>query len=102
MYPFPRQAAVVNIGPFEGLRDYVPPSLSRWRRATWRTWGTMAWGILVVALVLGVGCRAHGQDAKQLVQEAVTTELAANDGDHTRWLYFEVDRKPRATVKQWV
>jgi hypothetical protein len=63
---------------------------------------TKAWKIMVLALVLGVGCGAHCQDAKQLVQEAVTTELAANDADHTRWLYFEMDRKPKATVKQWV
>jgi len=58
--------------------------------------------VLVIALALGADCLAHGQDAKQLVQQAVTTELAANDADHSRWLYFEVDRKPKATVKQWV
>jgi hypothetical protein len=55
-----------------------------------------------MALVFGFGSRAYGQDAKQIVQQAVATELAANDTDHTHWLYFEVDRKPKSTVKQWV
>ena len=30
------------------------------------------------------------------------TELAADAADHTRWLYYEVDRKADLTVKQWV
>src|ERR1700724_712757 len=97
MYPFPGRLAFANRGPFEGLTDYMPPSLSVRRRAM-----TKAWKILVLALVLGVGCGAHCQDARQIVQQAVATELAANDADHSRWLYFEVDRKPKATVKQWV
>ena len=42
------------------------------------------------------------QDAKQLVQLAVKTELAANQNDHSHWLYFEVDRKPNNSVTQWV
>jgi hypothetical protein len=45
---------------------------------------------------------ADGGDAKQIVQQAVTTELAANRNDHSRWLYFDVDRKPRGSVTQWV
>ena len=43
-----------------------------------------------------------GQDAKQFVQQAVQTELAADRDDHTHWLYFETDKRPDRTVKQWV
>lgn len=43
-----------------------------------------------------------GQTPKQFVQQAVQTELAADRDDHSHWLYFETDRKPEHTVKQWV
>jgi hypothetical protein len=45
---------------------------------------------------------ADGEDAKQIVQQAVTTELAADRNDHSHWLYFDVDRKPKNSVTQWV
>jgi hypothetical protein len=45
---------------------------------------------------------SHTQDAKQFVQRAVQTELAADRDDHSRWIYFETDRKPGNEVKQWV
>jgi hypothetical protein len=58
------------------------------------------------ALAFGFAVSARGedakQDAKQIVQQAVQTELAANRDDHSRWLYFEVDRKPKNSVTQWV
>jgi hypothetical protein len=58
------------------------------------------------ALSLGLAVAALGQDAKQdakqIVRQAVQTELAANRDDHSRWLYFEVDRKPKNSVTQWV
>jgi hypothetical protein len=44
----------------------------------------------------------HAEDAKQLVQQAVQTELAKDRDDHSRWLYFEYDNKPGHSVKQWV
>jgi hypothetical protein len=44
----------------------------------------------------------HGQDAKQFVQQAVQTELNADRNDHSHWIYFETDRRPERTVKQWV
>ena len=46
---------------------------------------------------LGLVRAASAQDAKQFVQQAVKTELAADAADHSRWLYFEVDRKPDLT-----
>jgi hypothetical protein len=47
---------------------------------------------------------AGGQDPKALalVQLAVKTELAADQNDHSQWLYYEVDRKPKDSVTQWV
>lgn len=40
--------------------------------------------------------------AREFVRQAVRTELAADNNDHSRWLYYDVDRKPGATVDQWV
>lgn len=37
-----------------------------------------------------------------MVYQAVQTELAADDADHTQWMYFEIDRTPKLTVRQWV
>ncbi len=45
---------------------------------------------------------ADGQDAKQIVQQAVHAELLADRDDHSHWLYFDVDRKPKNSVTQWV
>ena len=64
---------------------------------------------LIHLLILsGPGCAlacaqdARQDDPKQIVQQAVQTELAADRDDHSRWLYFEVDRKPKNSVTQWV
>jgi len=63
----------------------------------------MLWRVLLAGLVMvGPSASARGQDAKQIVQQAVQTELAADASDHSHWLYYEVDRKPDANVKQWV
>jgi len=58
---------------------------------------------LVLALVLErCAIPAQAQEAKQIVQEAVDTELAADQNDHTCWIFHEVDRKPKNNVVQWV
>jgi hypothetical protein len=57
---------------------------------------------LGLALFLGSCIAVQGQNSKQIVRQAVKTELAANSSDHSRWLYFEVDRKPKNSVTQWV
>ncbi len=59
-------------------------------------------GLLAGTAMIGLCASAAGQDARQMVQQAVRTELAADASDHTHWLYYEVDRKPGANVKQWV
>lgn len=59
--------------------------------------------LFVVSLFVLIGANtAVAQDAKQLVQQAVHTELNADRTDHSKWLYYEVDRKPRNSVTQWV
>jgi hypothetical protein len=57
---------------------------------------------LLLGVALWQSSASFGQDAKQLVQLAVQTELDADRDDHSRWLYFETDRKPEHSVKQWV
>jgi hypothetical protein len=57
---------------------------------------------LLVAALLANGSAARAQDAKAIAQQAVTTELAADDADHSHWLYLDVDRKPNSSTKQWV
>jgi hypothetical protein len=45
---------------------------------------------------------ADAEDPKQIVQQANNTELCADHDDHSRWLYFDADRKPGNDVAQWV
>jgi hypothetical protein len=42
------------------------------------------------------------QSPRDLVRRAVQTELVSARNDHSHWLYFEFDRQPDKTVKQWV
>ncbi len=58
--------------------------------------------LLVLVLLAGQRILASGQDAKEIVSQAVQTELTASRDDHTAWLYYEVDRKPGNTLVQWV
>jgi len=58
--------------------------------------------LLAVAILIAPGTAVEGQNATQLVEQAVRTELNADAQDHSRWIYYEVDRKPMAMVKQWV
>lgn len=45
---------------------------------------------------------SRAEDPRQMVENAVQTELQADKLDHTKWLYYETDNKPNDTVKQWV
>ena len=64
----------------------------------------MHWRACAAALALfAASCVvSYGQQARQIVQQAVKTELAADDADHTHWMYFDVDKKPNHSVQQWV
>jgi len=42
------------------------------------------------------------QDARSLVQTTVNAEIAADKSDQSRWIFYEVDKKPKNTVEQWV
>lgn len=59
-----------------------------------------------MALALGawtaLGHVSVAQDPKSMVNQAVQTELAADRDDHSRWLYFETDKRPKHAVTQWV
>ena len=42
------------------------------------------------------------QAPRDVVRRAVQTELVSSQNDHSHWRYFEVDRQPSKSVKQWV
>ena len=58
--------------------------------------------VLVAGLSALHVCRLFAQDPRQVVQQAVDTELASDREDHSHWLYHEVDRQPGNSVTQWV
>ncbi len=45
---------------------------------------------------------ALAQDPVTVVRQAVDAERAANQADHSNWIYFEDFRKPKEHVLQWV
>jgi hypothetical protein len=57
---------------------------------------------ILFTFFLMITASGFAQSAKDLVRQAVQTELASAQNDHTHWLYFEVDRQPDKTVKRWV
>ena len=57
---------------------------------------------IVFAVLLPCVLPAAAQSARDLVRKAVQVELVASDNDHSHWLYFEIDRQPAKTVRQWV
>ena len=56
----------------------------------------LTFAFLLPAAALGA------QSPRDIVRQAVQTELVASRNDHSHWLYFEWDRRPEKTVKQWV
>ena len=57
---------------------------------------------IVVASLLATAAASVAQSPRDIVRQAVQTELIASRDDHSHWLYFEIDRQPSKTVKQWV
>ncbi|MGA7246021.1 MAG: hypothetical protein WBX19_22750, partial [Terracidiphilus sp.] len=57
-------------------------------------------------ITMAILCASTGfiqaQAPRDIVKQAVQTELDASRDDHSHWLYFEIDRQPSKTVKQWV
>lgn len=54
------------------------------------------------ALLLAAAMASAAQSPRDIVRQAVQTELTASRDDHSHWLYFEIDRQPSKRVKQWV
>jgi hypothetical protein len=52
-----------------------------------KTYWVIALGAVLVTSALG----AQAEDAKQIVQQAVNTQLAADRGDNTHWRYIRTD-----------
>jgi hypothetical protein len=44
----------------------------------------------------------RAQSPQQIVQQVVDAEHAADENDHSRWIYLEESRKPKEHVLQWV
>lgn len=64
--------------------------------------GRLFFGSLLAALLLSAQRPLSAQSPHDLVAQAVQTELIASRNDHSHWLYFESDKQPAKTVKQWV
>lgn len=45
---------------------------------------------------------APAQSAQQWIDQVVATEHAADENDHSRWIYLEEIQKPKEHVLQWV
>jgi hypothetical protein len=58
--------------------------------------------ILGSLFLLALAFTAQAQDIRAIVRQAVQTELVASQNDHSRWIYYDVDRKPGETTSQWV
>lgn len=61
--------------------------------------GTRA--VAIGTLIL-MAVATSAQSSRDTVRQAVQTELVTSQNDHSHWLYFEWDRQPEKTVKQWV
>jgi hypothetical protein len=57
---------------------------------------------LTFATLLLATLAAAAQTPRDIVRQAVHTELDASHNDHSHWLYFEINRQPNKNVKQWV
>jgi hypothetical protein len=57
---------------------------------------------LAASVFLAASLGATAQSPRDLVSQAVQTEIEASKNDHSRWLYYDVDRKPSQVTRQWV
>ena len=55
----------------------------------------LAW---VIVVLVSAG---EAQQPKEIVEQAVRAELAADAADHSLWLYYDVDRKSGGEVVEW-
>src|SRR6201996_4634656 len=58
---------------------------------------------LFLVWVFAVLCGTAGaQSAQQIIQKAVDNERAADQNDHSNWIYLEESDKPKEHILQWV
>jgi hypothetical protein len=57
--------------------------------------------VFAASVLFAVGTAA-AETPQSLIQRAVNSERAANQNDHSNWLYREVVKKPKDGVVQWV
>lgn len=57
---------------------------------------------MMLAVVLFATVSTFAETPRDLVQQAVQTELTASRDDHSHWLFFEIDLQPSKAIKQWV
>ena len=57
--------------------------------------------VFAAGVLFAVGA-AGAETPQSLIQRAVNSERAANQNDHSNWLYHEVVKKPKDGVVQWV
>ena len=58
--------------------------------------------LLPLGLMAMVAGSTAAQTPRDMVRRAVQTELVASRNDHSHWRYFESDRQPSKSLKQWV
>lgn len=56
----------------------------------------------VSSALIGMAASLAAQSPRDIVRQAVQTELVSAQNDHSHWLYFEFDRRPDKSVKKWV
>lgn len=57
---------------------------------------------LAFSLILVCCYPLHAQNARSLVQQTVNVEIAKDRADRSRWIYYEVNKKPGNSIEQWV
>lgn len=62
----------------------------------------LACAIMPAFFASAYGQSPQGQPPRDLVRQAVRTEIAANAADHSHWMFYETDNKPADGVEQWV
>ena len=57
-------------------------------------------------LLIGLGAlpfaAGYAESAQEIVQQFVDAEHAADENDHSQWVYLEESRTPKGSVVQWV
>jgi hypothetical protein len=58
--------------------------------------------LLILATLALPLAAAYAQTPQQIVQQVVDSERAANQADHSQWMYLQDNRKPKEHLVQWV